>query len=119
MMNFVVVCYACLPEVLKPSTLSVHEIADKACVSCVLCCLLLLNLPAGVCQLCEAAKRLGVPLPVSIQVGMECPQLQAEIHGTHVKGKYLMHQATPYERITPYVHGRHGLIVHHTHCACL
>jgi aryl-alcohol dehydrogenase-like predicted oxidoreductase len=23
----------------------------------------------GVCQLCETAKRLGVPLPVSIQVG--------------------------------------------------
>jgi aryl-alcohol dehydrogenase-like predicted oxidoreductase len=23
----------------------------------------------GVCQICETAKRLGVPLPVSIQVG--------------------------------------------------
>lgn len=24
----------------------------------------------GICQLCETAKRLGVPLPVSIQVGV-------------------------------------------------
>lgn len=44
-------------------------------------------LPAGVCQLCEAAKRLGVPLPVSIQVGREGPQPQAEINGTPVRHK--------------------------------